>query len=106
MIALDLAAALEGFGCEVVGPVARVGEVSKKAQAGPLDGALLDVNLRGRQIFEVLPDLLAQGIKVVLTSGYNDATLFPAAFRDLPRVAKPFDEKSLRQACETHFLRR
>jgi DNA-binding NtrC family response regulator len=106
LIALDLTSMLDGFECEVIGPLSRVDEVLRRLmEADDIDGALLDVNLRGRQIFEVLPDILARGIKVVLTSGYDDTSHFPEAFRDLPRVAKPFDERALRDICQRVFAR-
>ena len=103
LIALDLVRALEDAGCTVIGPVNRVEDVPPLAKSEQPDGALLDVNLRGRQIFDVLPELQSLGIKVVLTSGYDDATLFPPAYRGLPRVTKPFDERALRQVCAANF---
>ncbi len=103
LIALDLVRALEDAGCTVIGPVSRIQDVPALAKSEQPDGALLDVNLRGSQIFEVLPQLQDLGIKVVLTSGYDDATLFPPAYRGLPRVTKPFDERSLRQVCAANF---
>jgi CheY-like chemotaxis protein len=84
LIALELETVLQGFGCEVVGPVSRVGDVLCEAERGGLDGALLDVNLRGEQIFAVLPQLIMLDLKIVITSGYDDATLFPPQFRSLP----------------------
>ncbi|CCD93431.1 putative response regulator receiver (CheY-like protein) [Bradyrhizobium sp. ORS 375] len=105
LIALELETVLQGFGCEVIGPVSRVAEVLREAERGNLDGALLDVNLRGEQIFAVLPQLIALGLTIVITSGYDDATLFPPEFRNLPRLAKPFDERALRAMCEATFLR-
>lgn len=103
LIALELERILEEFGCEIVGPLASVDEVLENAQRGNFDGALLDVNLRGRQIFEILPALQKLGLRLVITSGYDDVTLFPAAFRAMPRVAKPFDQKELRRVCEKVF---
>lgn len=105
-IALDLERMLENFGCEVVGPVSSVKEVLQHAARGGFDGALLDVNLRGQQIFEILPKLKDLGLRLVITSGYDDVTLFPAAFRKVPRIAKPFDEKELRRICESVFASR
>ncbi|WP_315744875.1 MULTISPECIES: hypothetical protein [unclassified Bradyrhizobium] len=105
LIALELETILQSFGCEVVGPVSRVSEVLGEAERGGLDGALLDVNLRGEQIFAVLPRLIEQRLKLVITSGYDDATLYPPAFRSLPRLAKPFGEKALRRICEETFSR-
>lgn len=106
LIALELETVLQGFGCEVVGPVSRVGDVLREAERGGLDGALLDVNLRGEQIFAVLPQLIARELKIVITSGYDDATLFPPEFRSLARLAKPLDERALRAMCEATFVRR
>jgi CheY-like chemotaxis protein len=103
LIALELERMLEDFGCDVVGPLASVDEVLERAQRGGLDGALLDVNLRGKRIFEILPALQKLGLRLIITSGYDDATLFPAPFRAMPRVAKPFDERELRRVCEKVF---
>jgi DNA-binding NtrC family response regulator len=99
LIALDLEATLMGFGCEVIGPLSELDEIVATLRSEPVDGALLDVNLRGRQVFEILPEFLARRIPVVLTSGYDDATLFPHAFRTLPRISKPFDPAMLRRVC-------
>jgi DNA-binding NtrC family response regulator len=103
LIALELERILEDFGCEVVGPLATVDEVLENAKRGGFDGALLDVNLRGRQIFEIMPALQKLGLRLIITSGYDDVTLFPAPFRAMPRIAKPFDERQLRQVCEKVF---
>jgi DNA-binding NtrC family response regulator len=103
LIALELERILGDFGCEVVGPLACVDEVLESAQRGGLDGALLDVNLRGRQIFEILPALQELGLRFIITSGYGDAALFPAPFRAIPRVAKPFDESELQRICQQVF---
>jgi DNA-binding NtrC family response regulator len=99
LIALELESALEDLGCEVVGPVARPADVLRHAELGGLDGALLDVNLRGEQIFAVLPHLKRLGLRFVITSGYDDVTLFPPEFRDVPRIAKPIDPRALAQVC-------
>jgi DNA-binding NtrC family response regulator len=103
LIALELEQILENLGCDLVGPLASVEEVLEKARRESFDGALLDVNLRGRQIFEVLPELQKLGLRIILASGYDDATLFPVVFRAVPRIAKPFDESELRRICERVF---
>jgi DNA-binding NtrC family response regulator len=103
LIALELEKILEDFGCDVVGPLASVEEVLENARRGGLDGALLDVNLRGQRVFDILPALQQLGLRLIIMSGYNDDTLFPASFRAMPRIAKPFDEKELRRICEKIF---
>ena len=102
LIALDVEAMLQGFGCEVVGPLSDLEDILLALQEQPpLDGALLDVNLRGRQVFDILPEFIIRNIPVVLTSGYDDASLFPHAFRQLPRISKPFDQGTLHRVCAT-----
>ncbi len=101
ILAFELEA--ERLGYTVVGPVSRVEEVVRHAVAGECDGALLDVNLRGQQIFEVLPKLQALGLPLIIASGYQDTSLFPLIFRTLPRIAKPVDESELRHVCEQVF---
>ncbi len=103
LIALELERMLEDFGCNVIGPLASVDKVLESAQRGGLDGAILDVNLRGRRIFEILPVLQKLGLPFIITSGYADDTLFPAPFRAAPRIAKPFDERELQRICEKVF---
>jgi DNA-binding LytR/AlgR family response regulator len=99
LIALNLELILLHFGCEIVGPIREVDDIVGAARKHRPDGALLDVNLRGRKVFDVLPEMMGLGVPCVLSSGYDDPMLFPAAFRDMPRIAKPFDEKALRRAC-------
>jgi len=102
-IAFELAAMLEQLGCLVVGPVSRVEEVLPHAVEGRCDGALLDVNLRGQLIFEIMPGLQALRLPLIITSGYQDISFFPEKFRTLPRIGKPVDERELRRACEQVF---
>jgi DNA-binding NtrC family response regulator len=99
LIALNLELILQRFGCEIVGLVSKVDDIIDAARAHRPDGAFLDVNLRGRKVFDVLPEMMGLGIPCVLSSGYDDPMLFPAPYRNLPRIAKPFDETALRRAC-------
>jgi CheY-like chemotaxis protein len=103
LIALELQQIFADFGCELVGPVASVDEVLENAHREKFDGALLDVNLRGRRIFEILPELQRLGLRIIIASGYDDVTLFPAMFREVPHIAKPFDGRELRRVCEKIF---
>ena len=106
MIALDLESVLQDLGCEVIGPVANVEDIVQQCEAHHLDGALLDINLRGKQVFAVLPQLIEQGLPVIITSGYDDVTLIPQDFRGLPRISKPFNQTALRDLCVTVFAKR
>jgi hypothetical protein len=54
----------------------------------------------------VLPQLIEQGLPVIITSGYDDITLIPQDFRALPRISKPFNQTALRELCVSVFAKR
>ena len=47
LIALEIEERLKGLGCEIVGPVGRLDRALELARSTALDGALLDVNVKG-----------------------------------------------------------
>jgi hypothetical protein len=61
------------------------------------------VNLRGRHVFAALPVLLRRRIPVILSSGYDDRSLYPADFRSLPLLVKPYDFDELKGAVTRVF---
>jgi len=76
-------------GAEVIGPVSTLAEARALAtNEARIDGALLDVNLGGEMIWPVVDSLLSRGVAVVLTTGY-DAASIPASYAGLPRCEKP-----------------
>src|SRR3712207_5930164 len=98
MMADDLRRDLEKVGVEVVGPVPSVADALKLlAQAGTLDGAILDVNLRGEKAFPVADALREQNMPFVLATGYEQWAL-PDAYKDAPRCDKPVDLRQLARA--------
>jgi AmiR/NasT family two-component response regulator len=103
LVAAEIEAMLIDIGCRVIGPVATVDEVERRAASEALEGALLDVNLRGRHVFAALPVLLRQRIPVILSSGYDDRSLYPAEFRGLPLLVKPYDFDELKGAVTRVF---
>ena len=54
----------------------------------------------------MLPQLIEQGLPVIITSGYDDITLIPKDFRALPRISKPFNQTALRELCVSVFAKR
>lgn len=89
MIAVLIEDALMDLGCAVIGPVGRLDAALRLAAESDLDGAILDVNIRGGQVFPVAEALRTRGIPFVLASGYGDWAL-PEGFRDQMRLTKPF----------------
>ncbi len=101
VIALDLQNLLEAAGHEVVALAASVPDALALLAAGAapgrqplLDGAVLDVNLRGEPATPVADALAARGVPFVFVSGYGAAGR-PAGHETAPVLAKPYSEGDL-----------
>jgi len=72
MAAEDLRRDLEQVGAVVVGPVPSVTDaLTVLTQEEAIDGAVLDVNLRGEKAYPVADALRERGIPFVLSTGYK-----------------------------------
>ncbi|HEX8572432.1 MAG TPA: response regulator [Allosphingosinicella sp.] len=89
-LAEDLAGVLKGAGAEVVGPVGSLRQAEAPVAAGGLDGALIDMNLRGEPAFDLAERLKDAGIPFVIVSGYSREAL-PPSLAEAPRLEKPVD---------------
>src|SRR5690606_28701228 len=81
LVALELETMLGSLGCEVVGPAARLEKALNLAETEELDGAVLDVNLRGKPVYPVAAALGARGIPFIFSTGYSNSSTVPGAFR-------------------------
>ena len=98
LVAMLLETILEDMGCIPVGPAATVDDgLVMAATTAPLDAALLDVNVAGRQVFPIAEALKARGVPFVFSTGYGESGL-PDGWRGHPTVQKPFTEAAIREA--------
>jgi CheY-like chemotaxis protein len=95
-ISLLLEDMLLDFGCEVVGPAARLGAALELMQGETLDMAILDVNVAGEPIYPVAAALVERKIPFVFSTGYGSAGI-KDLYRDRPVLQKPFAQHDLRQ---------
>ncbi|BCM17921.1 hypothetical protein MJ8_16870 [Mesorhizobium sp. J8] len=98
MLAQDLADQLTGAGCAVVGPAPTIQQALDNIDGIALDGAVLDVNLRGERSFPLADHLARGGVPFVFLTGYDSVTVFPDRFRDTPKLTKPVDYEALIEA--------
>ncbi len=95
LILLDIEDMLHEFGCVVVGPAATVAAALAVIRSNELDGALLDMSLRGERVTPAAEELLARGVPFILCTGFGRDPRDEAAIRDAPRLTKPFSKESL-----------
>ena len=95
-ISLLLEDMLVDFGCEVVGPAARLATALDLAQDEALDIAILDVNLAGEPIYPVAAALVERKVPFVFSTGYGNAGI-EDAYRERPVLQKPFAQRDLRE---------
>jgi len=98
MIAEEIVDALVDAGAVVLGPIPTVGEALDLIEAEhQIDGALLDVNLKGKTIWPVVDALHTRGVPMVLATGY-EASAIPLTYVHLPRCEKPVAIRDLTRA--------
>lgn len=89
LIAADLRRALQAEEATVIGPVGRLDRGLALADAGPVDAAVLDVNLGQATTYAIADRLRGRATPWLFVTGY-DGWSMPEAYRDAPRIAKPF----------------
>src|SRR5687767_14560253 len=76
---------LEGFGCDIAGPVATIEEALAAVDDGGLSGALLDTNLNGDSSAPIAAALHAASVPFVVVTGYGARKLADEALDRAPR---------------------
>lgn len=94
LLAMLMEDTLTDIGCDVVGPIARATDGVGLAQSERLDGAVLDINIGGKEAFPVARELAKRSIPFVFVSGYTSAKL-PKEWEGRPILQKPFRPEDL-----------
>ncbi len=95
-ISLLLEDMLLDFGCEVIGPAARLAAALDTVNREQVDLAILDVNVAGEPIYPVAEALVQRSVPFVFSTGYGSAGI-KDAYRDRPVLQKPFAQHDLKQ---------
>jgi DNA-binding NtrC family response regulator len=101
VLAISLEDLLEAIGHEVV-KAANVAQALAAAQSETVDGALLDINLRGESAAPVAEALDQRGIPFAIMTGYSPLDI-QGKWPDQPLLQKPFDQQTLEKVIQTHF---
>jgi CheY-like chemotaxis protein len=95
LIAMLLEDVLIDLGCTVVGPAASVAQSLALVDGGRMiDGALLDINLRGELVYPLADVLRERGIPFVFITG-NALHGIDSRYAAIPAVTKPFSSETI-----------
>jgi DNA-binding response OmpR family regulator len=100
LLADALADGLAALGVQVIGPVGGLAEALALAATAEIDGAVLDINLRGEMVFPLADALAARGVPYVFATGYGRESI-PAHHQGAPTLSKPVDVAALKSLLET-----
>lgn len=93
LIAVMVEDMLNELGCTVVGPASTIGAALDMAAREKLDGAVLDVNVRGERIDSVANVLFDRNVPVLFATGYGEVKFERG--RAAPVIDKPYTQEKL-----------
>lgn len=98
LVLFSLEDVLTDLGCEVVGQATRLEQAMTMAQSlGPLDVAILDVNIGGTTVFPVARLLLERGVPLIFATGYGRDGL-PPEWQGHAVIVKPYSVQDIERA--------
>lgn len=93
LVAMATQIMLEEMGLSVSGPAASIETALSLIENDRLDGAVLDINLRGVESYPIADTLKVKGIPFIFVTGYEK----PRQHQGVPVVNKPINEDYLEQ---------
>jgi CheY-like chemotaxis protein len=93
LLAMASADLLADSGCTVTGPASSVKQGMQLIEQEAIDGAILDINLRGEMVFPLADALAERSIPFVYVTGYGK--LLRACNHGRPVLQKPYSNQQL-----------
>lgn len=100
LIAMMVQEILTDLGYVVIGPFARNAEALAVIDKQQIDGAMLDLNVQGEQVYPVAEALAARHIPFILVTGYDSQSI-DRRFDTVPTLQKPIEANSLQHLLRT-----
>jgi DNA-binding response OmpR family regulator len=94
LIGMVLTDYLEDAGCKVAGPVQSADKAKQMATEADVDAALVDGNLAGRRVDQIVAALRERHIPFAFVTGYGREAL-PPGFDNAPIIEKPFTQEQV-----------
>ena len=99
LVAMDIQSTLSAAGCDVVGPAGTLEEAKRLLATNRCDAALVDVNLKGEPIDELLVALQKRNVPFAFVTGYGGKVL-SKTFEETVTISKPFSAQQLLAVAE------
>lgn len=98
LVLFNLEDILADLGCEIVGQAMRLDQAVEKAQSvGPIDAAILDVNIGGTTVFPAAKILADRGVPLLFATGYGRDGL-PFEWQGHAVIVKPYSPQDVERA--------
>ena len=94
LITMEIESVIDSLGHQIVGPFAHINEASAAAKKTDFDCAILDVNIRGGNTYEIADLLIERSCPFVIASGYSDWSI-PDHLLVRKRLTKPYGSTQL-----------
>lgn len=95
LIALEIADALAAAGAEVSGPHGTLADAERAASLEAVELAILDIDLRGEEVFPAAHLLRKRGIPFIFYTGQPERDVLAAEFPEVPVCVKPCDPSAI-----------
>ncbi|MEE4209895.1 MAG: hypothetical protein V2I43_11570 [Parvularcula sp.] len=95
LVGMALQLDLESAGAQVIGPIPSLEEGLSAATDAPFAVAILDIDLRGKDVFPVADQLLARDIPFLFHTGHGRRTELTNGYPGVPVCKKPMNSQKL-----------
>ena len=89
LIEMGLCAELDHLGATAIGPAKNLGTAIRSAETEPLDGAILDLDVRGEDVYPAARILGVRDAPFIFHTGQGRSAEGGTEFPDVPVIAKP-----------------
>jgi len=102
LVSMDIEAALEDAGAQIVGPAGSLAAAADVFAAHPeISGAILDVSLNGEDVYPLAVELAVKQIPIVFHTGHAEQNALLARFPNAAVCVKPVAVEKLLRTLST-----
>lgn len=105
LVAREVCDTVRDCGFAVAGPIAWLEAGMSFLNDHKVDGALVDIDLHGREAYPICAELRRLNVPFVFMTGYSTA-MIPKAFSDVPVLGKPLALRDIKSALTSFTTRR